>query len=136
MIRYILDTNICIELIRNRPADLVTRIASLDSSRTVLSSITLAELNVGVAKSSNPARNAEALLEFCTDFDLVPFDGRAAEVYGQVRAALEELGAPLGPLGTLIAAHALSSDATLVTNNDREFSRVAGLPVENWLTPS
>jgi len=98
-----------------------------------ISSITLAELQYGVAKSARPEHNAVLVAEFCAPLAILPFDDHAAETYGKVRAALERRGEPIGPLDTLIAAHALSLDMTLLTSNDREFRRVAGLRVENWL---
>ncbi len=132
MIRYMLDTDICIEIIRgNSPAPL----ASLRRQKVgsvAISSITLAELQYGVAKSSNPDRNRLALVHFVAPLEVLGFDDLAAGAYGKLRANLERTGQPIGPLDTLIAAHALSYKLTLVTNNQREFSRVADLHVENW----
>ena len=88
----------------------------------------------GVAKSSNPARHRALLVEFCAPLAIEPFDGVAAETYGRLRSELESAGTPIGPLDTLIASHALSIGVTLITNNEREFRRVPGLNVENWLT--
>lgn len=130
--RYMLDNNICIELIRNAPETLVKRIAALPDEAVLLSTIVQAELETGVAKSSVPARNAEALQAFLSCFEIVPFDEAAAAWYGKIRAALESAGTPIGPLDTLIAAHAFAVDATLVTANEREFSRVRWLRIENW----
>ena len=98
-----------------------------------ISSITLAELQFGVAKSSRPAHHETLLIEFCAPLAILPFDDRAAGTYGRVRAALERAGTAIGSLDTLIAAHALALDLTLVTNNEREFQRVGGLHVENWM---
>ena len=130
--RHMLDTNVCIELIRNAPESLVKRIAGLPDGAVLLSAIVQAELETGVAKSSDPARNGEALQAFLSCFEIVPFDEAAAAWYGKIRAELESAGTPIGPLGTLIAAHAVAVDATLVTANEREFSRVGLLRVENW----
>ena len=132
MIRYLLDTNACIELIRKRSAAVLRRLRACAVGEVALSSITLAELYYGVARSAFPERNLAALTEFCTPLALLPFDDRAAALYGQVRADLERSGHPAGPLDTLIASHALSVKATLVTDNEREFHRVKGLEVENW----
>jgi tRNA(fMet)-specific endonuclease VapC len=98
-----------------------------------ISSITLAELYYGVARSANPQRNLLALTQFCAPLALMPFNGRAAAVYGSVRQDLEKSGYPAGPLDTLIAAHSLSEGTTLVTDNVSEFRHVKGLKVENWL---
>lgn len=131
-----LDTNICVELIRGRASRVFQRLRQHRVDEVALSSITLAEMHYGVAKSARPARHAVLLAEFCAPLAILPFDNQAAEVYGQMRIVLEREGAPIGPLDTLIAAHALSLGVTLITNNEREFRRVADLRVENWLTPS
>jgi tRNA(fMet)-specific endonuclease VapC len=98
-----------------------------------ISSITLAELQFGVVRSSDPEHNRMVLTEFMAPLLIAPFDDRAAASYGKLRAELEGQGQPIGPLDTLIAAHALSLGWTLVTNNEREFRRAPGLLVENWL---
>jgi tRNA(fMet)-specific endonuclease VapC len=98
-----------------------------------ISSITLAELQYGVARSSDPDRNAGLLTEFMAPLVVVPFEDKAAAVYGRRRVGLERAGRPIGPLDTMIAAHALSLGVTLVTSNEREFRRVPGLVVENWV---
>jgi len=98
-----------------------------------VSSVTVAELYFGVQKRQRPAQNEQALEQFLIPLAVVGFDLAAAIEYGRVRAALEKRGPPIGPLDTLIAAHALSLDLTLVTNNTREFERVPDLSVENWV---
>jgi tRNA(fMet)-specific endonuclease VapC len=135
LIRYLLDTNICIDLIRQRAPGVVTRLRRRKIGSIGISSITLAELQFGVAKSNDPPRNTIALAHFCAPLEICPFDHEAASIYGQVRADLERAGTPIGPLDTLIAAHARALNAVLITSNEREFSRVAGLPVENWSRP-
>lgn len=129
-----LDTNICVELLRGRAPGLLQKLRSFAIDDIALSGITLAELQYGVAKSMRPGRHEILLAEFCAPLAILPFDNLAAEFYGRVRAHLEHAGTPIGPLDTLIAAHALSLDIPLVTNNEKEFARVPGLRVENWLT--
>ena len=131
--RYLLDTNICIHIIRQKPAGLLSRLTTLSIGDVGLSTITVAELQVGVRKSRDPGRNAEALALFLLPLEIAAFDYAAAEAYGRIRAALESAGTPIGPLDTLIAGHAASLDAILVTDNVAEFSRVPGLRIENWL---
>ena len=131
--RYLLDTNICIHIIRQKPAGLLSRLTTLSIGDVGLSTITVAELQVGVRKSRDPGRNAEALALFLLPLEIAAFDYAAAEAYGRIRAALESAGTPIGPLDTLIAGHAVSLDAILVTDNVAEFSRVPGLLIENWL---
>jgi len=97
-----------------------------------VSSVTLSELEYGAAKSADPQRNRLALAEFMTPLSVLPYDDAAAPVYGRVRAELERAGTPIGPLDTMIAAHALSLGLILVTDNEREFRRVSGLKVQNW----
>jgi len=129
---YLLDTDICIYLIKRRPPGALVELQSKDISTVAISSITLSELEYGVAKSTQPQQNKLALAQFLAPLEILPYDDRAAAHYGPVRAQLEKLGTPIGPLDMLIAAHALAVEAILVTNNVREFSRVAGLVVENW----
>ena len=128
-----LDTNICVELARRRAGTVLARLRRRKIGTVGISSITLAELEFGVARSRDAARNRVALAHFCAALVIVPFDDLAAAVYGTVRAGLETSGQPIGPLDTLIAAHAVSLRATLITNNEREFRRVARLKTENWL---
>ena len=132
MTRFMLDTDTCIELIRGQTPRHFQRLRTHPPDAVGMSAITLAELQCGVAKSSRPAHHATLLAEFCAPLAILPFEGSAAETYGSVRANLERAGTPIGPLDTLIAAHALSLQITLVTNNQREFRRVPGLRVENW----
>ena len=133
MTRFLLDTDVCVELLRGRAPHLFERLRRFEIDEIAISSITLAELQYGVAKSARPARHELLLAEFCAPLAILPFDSIAAETYGRVRAGLERAGTPIGPLDTLIAAHAISLRLTLVTNNEREFRQVAGLLVENWL---
>jgi tRNA(fMet)-specific endonuclease VapC len=129
---WLLDTNICIYLIKKKPPRVLDRLRMLDVSDVAISSITLAELEFGVAKSGRPEENANALAAFIAPLEILPFDEVAASCYGPIRADLERRGTPIGSLDLLIAAHALSHDCTLVTNNEQEFSRIHGLRIENW----
>ena len=130
---WMLDTDVCIALIKRQPPELIGRLKKHKPGDVAVSSITLAELSFGASKSAQPAKNRAALDQFLLPLEILAFDDVAAECYGRVRAALEVNGTPIGPLDTLIASHALSIDATIVTNNVREFSRVQGLRVENWM---
>lgn len=130
---YLLDTNICIYLIKRRPPQVLERFRRCAVGDIGLSTVTLAELQYGVAKSQFPAQNQQALDAFTLPLEVVAFDAVAAAAYGPVRATLERQGTPIGALDCLIAAHALSLGVTLMTNNSREFSRVPDLRVENWV---
>lgn len=131
--RYLLDTNICIYLIKKKPLQVLERLRTLAIAEVGISAITLAELEFGVAKSSRSEQNTEALQAFVAPLEILPFDDRAACRYGTIRAYLESQGQPIGSLDMLIAAHASSLSLTLVTNNLREFQKVPGLSVENWV---
>lgn len=130
--KYLLDTNICIYIIKRRPERVIQELTKQTVGEVGISSITAAELWHGVARSQSYERSRAALEQFLVPLVIADFDAVAAAAYGQVRAALEKQGQPIGPFDTLIAAHALSLGATLVTNNEREFRRVAGLSVVNW----
>ena len=130
--KFLLDTNICIYLIREKPEQVLKQVTSRSPEDLALSSITVAELEYGVAKSAHSAKNAAALENFLRAFHVLDFDSAAAGVYGKVRASLERSGHPIGPLDTLIGAHALSLGLALVTNNPREFTRIEGLKIQNW----
>ena len=129
--KYLLDTNTCIYIINERPPRVLARFAKHSVGDIGISCITAAELAFGVSKSRS-ARNRAALEGFLLPLELVAFGPDAALAYGAIRADLEQHGKPIGPLDTLIAAHAFSLNLTLVTNNAREFSRVQGLQIENW----
>lgn len=124
--KYMLDTNICIFAIKHKPPALIRNFLQHDPDDLCISAITYAELMHGVEKSQSTAQNRAAITLFLS------FDDCAAEEYGQIRVDLERKGTPIGPLDTLIAAHARSRGLTLVTNNTREFFRVENLPVEDW----
>ena len=130
--KLMLDTNVCIYLIREHPASVLERFAAHPVGDIGMSVVTLAELEYGVAKSSRPARNREALEQFVSPLEVAPFDRAATEAYGRLRATLEKKGRPIGSMDLLIAAHAMSLDVRLITHNVREFGRVPGLHVEDW----
>jgi tRNA(fMet)-specific endonuclease VapC len=132
--RFMLDTDSCIALIKQKPAPVLRRLTSLSPGEAGISAVTLAELRYGVAKSGRREKNALALDEFLLPLEVADFDEPAAEAYGLVRATLEKLGTPIGPLDTQIGAHALSLGATLVSHNTREFRRIPGLTVVDWLS--
>ena len=130
--KYLLDTNICIYIIKRHPPQTVDRIRSSQPEDIAISAITLAELEYGAAKSLYPDRNRLALLQFLLPFTIMDFDQAAASQYGLIRAMLESRGTPIGPIDMLLAAQAKSRGLVLVTNNEHEFRRVADLRVENW----
>jgi len=131
-VKYLLDTNICIYLIKRQSERILARLEKLHPEDVAISSVTFAELEYGVKKSAQVARNAQALLLFAAPLVIAPFDAAAASNYGDVRSDLEKRGKPIGALDTMIGAHALALGVTLVTNNTREFSRIRGLDLENW----
>ena len=131
--KFMLDTNICIYIIKRRPETVLGRFASHPVGDIGISVITLAELEYGASKSTVPARNREALEQFVSPLEVAAFDRPATLTYGRMRALLEKKGRPVGSMDMLIAAHALSVGARLVTNNVEEFKRVPGLRVENWV---
>jgi tRNA(fMet)-specific endonuclease VapC len=130
--QYLLDTNICIYLIKQKPPKVLARFQTLALSDIGLSSITVAELEYGVCKSQQPEKNRAALMQFLIPLEIVAFDQTAATLYGSIRSDLERRGLVIGSMDMLIAAQALSLGGTLVTNNVREFSRIANLSLENW----
>ena len=128
----LLDTNICIHVINAKPPAVLERFRQHRMGEIGLCSVVAAELAYGVAKSGSP-RNRQALEMFLAPLIILPFDEAALWAYGDLRAELERKGTPIGALDTMIAAHALSQQSTLVTNNTREFARVPGLALENWV---
>lgn len=131
--RVMLDTSICIHIIRSRPAAILERLQSHAVGDVGISTITLAELEYGVSKSRDSRRNSEALEQFVVPLEVAPFDRSATRVYGQIRTSLEKRGSSIGAMDLLIAAHAVGLGVRLATANEREFRRVPGLRVENWL---
>ena len=131
--RVMLDTNICIYVIKQRPQSVLQRFSSFSIGDLGISVITLAELEYGASKSNQPGRNRQALGEFISLLEVAAFDRHATVAYGNIRALLERRGRPIGSMDLLIAAHALSLDVRLATNNVKEFRRVPNLQLENWV---
>jgi tRNA(fMet)-specific endonuclease VapC len=131
---FMLDTNICIHIIKRKPLDVIERFKQTEISRIGVSAITLSELSYGVSKSSKPQQNQMALAQFIAPLEILPYGDDAAQYYGTLRTHLEKQGTPIGSLDMLIAAHALSANCTLVTNNEKEFVRIPKLKIENWVT--
>jgi tRNA(fMet)-specific endonuclease VapC len=129
--RYMLDTDICIYVINARPPAVLEAFKAHAAEGLGISAVTAAELFFGVARTGSE-RNLQALRQFLAALEIAPFDDRAAEVFGSLRAWLTAQGTPIGPYDTQIAAHAQSLGLTLVSNNTREYARVPGLRVENW----
>lgn len=130
---YCLDTDACIDVLRSSPERIPTSMGRLRAESFFVSSITVAELETGVNKSARPGFHRERLLFFLEHVMVASFDNNAARHYGEIRSYLEEKGTPIGPLDLLIAAHARSIDAILVTRNLREFNRVPKLKCQAWM---
>lgn len=132
MLKYLLDTNIVIYVIKHRPPE-VREVFNRHHGRMAISAVTLAELLHGAEKSADVPRNLRVVEDFCSRLDVLPYGLKAAQHYGSIRATLERRGQPIGVNDLHIAAHARSEGLTLVSNNLREFERVEGLLTENWL---
>jgi len=130
---YLLDTNICIYIINNRPKQVVEHIKKLKVHQIKLSAISLAELEYGVSKSQSREKNRRALIDFATAFDIVDFNDVDAEIFGLIRAELEKKGQIIGAYDMQIAAQAITRDLILVTNNTAEFIRIPNIKLENWV---
>lgn len=131
MLRYLLDTNIAIYVIKRRPASALA-VFNLHAGRMALSVVTLAELLHGAEKSARPAANLSVVEDFCSRLQVLPYLPKAAQHYAAIRAALERQGTPIGVNDLHIAAHARSEGLVLVTHNTREFERVPALQLEDW----
>ena len=130
--RYMLDTNICIYVIKHKPEKVFKKLQKTDPSDVCISSVTYAELVHGVEKSNAIDKNRLALSILLANIAILDFDVNAANCYGKIRADLEKKGTPIGPLDMMIAGHAKSLGYTVVTNNTKEFSRVSDINIENW----
>ncbi len=131
--RFLLDTNICIYIIKKRPAHIVKKFHKFMPGDIAISSVSVAELYFGVFNSQHVEKNLAALQNFLMPLEILAFDENAAMHYGQIRSMLQIHGTPIGSLDLMIAAHARSISAPVVTNNTKEFNRVPELKVENWL---
>ena len=129
---YLLDTNICIYIIKKKPIDVLKMLKTKSKNDIYVSSITIAELEYGVAKSQFPEKNKIALIEFLSIFNILPFDDTDAVEFGMIKTDLEKKGKIIGPMDLLISAQAKSKKLILVTNNIKEFERVEGIKIENW----
>ncbi len=129
---YMLDTDICIYTIKRKPASVLHRLEKLTPDQVVMSAITFAELIYGARKSQNVQANIQRLNELSEIIAILPFGTEAALIYGDIRSDLEKRGTPIGGNDLIIAAHALSLDLVLVTNNTKEFNRIKKLKIENW----
>ncbi len=130
--RYLLDTNICIYIIKRSPMEVRKRFVRLQVGDVGVSAITFCELEFGVARSSRPEANRTTLTEFLAPLEILDFPAAAGPVFGEIRSHLQRRGTPIGNFDLLIAAHAIHLGLTLVSNNTREFARVPGLRLENW----
>jgi tRNA(fMet)-specific endonuclease VapC len=133
LIHYLLDTDICIYLIKNRPPEVLEQFRQHSPQEVAISIITLFELEYGVKKSEYQERSEDALAKFLQPLNIISMDRSAAKEAAAIRAQLEKQGVPIGPYDLLIAGLARSRDLTLVTNNTQEFNRVDGLKIENWV---
>ncbi len=130
--RYLIDTNICIYIMNQHPAEVIKKFRQINVGDIGVSSITVSELQYGVSKSRHKEMNQQRLNEFLFPMRILAFDENAARCYGDIRCQLEKQGQIIGPLDLLIAAHAISEQLIIVTNNDKEFKRIQNLAVENW----
>ena len=130
--RYMLDTNICIFIIRKKSQKVIDRLIKHEPEDICISAVTYAELMHGVEKSAAVEKNRAILTQLLSNIEIMDFDDKAAQEYGMIRAKLEPQGNPIGPLDTMIAGHARSLGYILVTNNTKEFNRVDNLLVEDW----
>jgi len=131
--KFMLDTCILIHIIRERNLNIIRMLRTKMTGEVHVSAVTVAEMEYGAAKSSRPDENRDALYQFLSPLNILPFDQNAAYEYGLIRSYLERKGMIIGSLDMMIAAHARSIPATIVSDNVREFERVPGLTVENWL---
>lgn len=128
-----LDTNICIYIIKNKPQSVREKFSTFEVGELCISSITVSELMYGAHKSQHTQRNLQAIEAFLLPFEIVEYDYNASKYYGMIRADLEAKGQVIGSLDMLIAGHAMALGTTLITNNMKEFKRVEGLALDNWV---
>ncbi len=129
---YLIDTNICIYIMNQRPPEVIQKFKATELGQIGVSAITVSELYYGVAKSQHQKQNTKRVEEFLAPFEILSYNEDASKYYGIIRSQLEAQGEVIGPLDMLIAAHALSENLVLVTNNEKEFQRIPSLKIENW----
>jgi len=129
---FLIDTNICIYIMNDHPPEVVQKFRGIGIGNICISSITVSELQYGAYKSKQIKKNLKRLDEFLRPFEVLAYDEKASNYYGKIRSHLEKEGNVIGPLDMLIAAHALSENLILITNNEKEFNRVESLKVKNW----
>lgn len=130
---YLLDTNICIYLIKKKYPVLIEKVLEKNTLNIAISAVTAAELEYGIANSFYPKKNRDTLLEFLTPFEIISFSQKDCENFGFLRVHLNKKGTPIGPYDLQIAAQCISRDLCIVTNNVKEFERVPGIKIENWI---
>ena len=130
--KYLLDTNICIYIIKKQHPEVITRLIKVGFTKKAISTITIAELEYGVSNSQRSFEAQTALLEFLMPFETIDFNSNAASYYGKIRKELKDKGTPVSDMDMLIASVAMANELILVTNNEREFKRISGLKIENW----
>ncbi len=133
LVKYLIDTNICIYIMNNRPVKIIHKFKQFDIGEIGVSTITVSELQYGIGKSKTRRLNKQRIEEFIAPLEIIPYDEMAAERYGEIRYQLAKQGKTIGPLDLLIAAHALSRKLILITNNEKEFKRVKNLKIQNWV---
>jgi tRNA(fMet)-specific endonuclease VapC len=133
--KWMLDTDTCVAIIKGKPASVLKKLRGKSVGQVGISSITLGELAFGAATSGRTEEARAALAEFLLALEIASFDSEAAASYGHLRASLEKRGTPIGPLDTLIGAHAAALDVILVTHNTREFGRIDTLRLDDWTSP-
>ncbi|RTZ65351.1 MAG: VapC toxin family PIN domain ribonuclease [Aquificaceae bacterium] len=131
--KYLLDTNICIYIIKRKPREVIERFLALEVGDIAISSVSTSELYYGASKSQRVVENTNALNEFLMPIEVLSYNEASSVIYGEIRARLERKGQVIGAMDMMIAAHALSLNIPVVTNNVKEFERVEGLMVENWV---
>ena len=130
---YILDTNTCIYFLNRSSEKVISKMKALSPSDIKISTITAAELFFGAEKSKARKKNWSLVVKFIENFELLPFNGKCCQTYAKIRASLEKSGSPIGPMDLLIASITMAQNLMLVTNNVKEFRRIKGLSIENWI---
>jgi len=131
--KFLLDTNICIYIIKNKYIDIVKKMEKVGIENIGVSSITIAEMEYGISKSTKPNESESKLYEFLVPFTVLDFNVSAARYYGKIRNELNRKGTPIGTMDLLIASIAIANRLKIVTNNEKEFERISGLRIENWI---